>query len=439
MHFGNWLNITPSFTFRSTYYGGQLNNGAFVDQGLFRNTEELSVDVRLPVFERVYDGGDTKWKHVIEPFFVYQFVNGVNDFGRFVRYDEDETLTDTNEIEYGITQRLYRRTGAGDTEEFITWRLDAEIFLRSHFRRRAGAGPAQRVSRRLDALTPFAFADVARNFSPIVSELTITPGKRFDTQFIVNYDPQRNRLTAIGTLLKLKPYKESFLTLAHFSTLNLPLNPSPPPANFEQHSNQLRALAGYGEPNRRGWNVMFGASYDFIAERLSKPDRGGFLQRLVLRNRLRIPPVFFRHDPQRESVQRRIPHRESRLRQETCGARKKSSRLDRMTAHSESELAFLSIEQAARLLRRREISPVDLVETSLARIERLNPSYYAFLTVLSDNARRQAKSAEREIRRGRARGPASRHSDFPQGQFLDARNPHYCRLEDPGGFCAGDG
>jgi LPS-assembly protein len=263
VHFGNWLDIASSFTFRSTYYGGQLNNGTFVAQGLFRNTEELSVDVRLPVFERVYDRGDTKWKHVIEPFFVYQFVNGVNDFARFVRYDEDETLTDTNEIEYGITQRLYRRTSSGDAEEFITWRLMQKYFFDPSF---GGAlVPNQpNVFKTLDALTPFAFADVARNFSPIVSELTITPGKRFDTQFIVNYDPQRNRLTAIGTLLKLKPYKESFLTLAHFSTLNLPLNPSPPPANFEQHSNQLRALAGYGEPNRRGWNVMFGASYDFI-------------------------------------------------------------------------------------------------------------------------------------------------------------------------------
>jgi aspartyl-tRNA(Asn)/glutamyl-tRNA(Gln) amidotransferase subunit A len=76
-----------------------------------------------------------------------------------------------------------------------------------------------------------------------------------------------------------------------------------------------------------------------------------------------------------------------------------------MTAHSESELAFLSIEQAARLLRRREISPLDLVEASLARIERWNSSLYAFLTVLAESARRQAKTAEREIHRGRARGP----------------------------------
>src|SRR6202050_2875009 len=196
LHFGQWLSVTPSFTFRSTYYGGQLRSGTFLDQGLFRDTEELSVDIRMPVFERVYDAGETKWKHVIEPYAVYRYVNGVNDFGRFLRFDEDDTLTDTNEVEYGVTQRLYRRTGSGGTEEFITWRLTQKYFFDPTF---GGAlVPGQlNVFQTLDALTPFAFADEARRFSPIVSDLTIEPGKRFDTQFIVNYDPQRNRLTAI--------------------------------------------------------------------------------------------------------------------------------------------------------------------------------------------------------------------------------------------------
>jgi LPS-assembly protein len=265
LHFGEWLDATPSFTFRSTYYGGQQQDGAYVGRGLSRNTEEVSVDVRLPAIERVWREGNSKWKHVIEPSVVYRYVNGVNDFGRFVRFDEDETLTDTNEFEYGITQRLYRRSGSGEAEEFLSWRLAQKYFFDPTF---GGAlVPGQpNVFQTLDALTPFAFADIPRHSSPIVSDLRVEPGGRFDTQFIVNYDPLRNRLTAIGTLLKLKPYKESFLTLAHFSTLDLPLNPAPPPPNFEQRSNQIRVLGGYGDPNHRGWNVMAGASYDFTKE-----------------------------------------------------------------------------------------------------------------------------------------------------------------------------
>ena len=76
-----------------------------------------------------------------------------------------------------------------------------------------------------------------------------------------------------------------------------------------------------------------------------------------------------------------------------------------MASASESETAYLSIEQAARLLGRREVSPADLVEGALARIERSNGKLHAFLTVLADQARRQAKKAEQGIRRGRARGP----------------------------------
>lgn len=264
LRFGDWLDLTPSFTFRSTYYGGQIQSGAFTGRGLYRNTEEFSLDARLPVLERVW-GGDTKWKHVVEPDVVYRYVSGVNQFGRLVRFNEDETLTDTSEIEYGITQRLYRRTRAGGTEEFLTWRVAQKYFFDPTF---GGAlVPGQpNVFQTLSALTPFAFADSPRRFSPIVSDLRIEPGKHFDTQFILNYDPVRARMNAVGTLVKLKPWKESFLTLAHFSVLNLPLDPPVRPLNFEQRSDQIRLLGGYGEPNRRGWNIEGGVSYDFTHE-----------------------------------------------------------------------------------------------------------------------------------------------------------------------------
>ena len=81
-----------------------------------------------------------------------------------------------------------------------------------------------------------------------------------------------------------------------------------------------------------------------------------------------------------------------------------------MTSNLESELAFLSIQQAARLLRRTEISPVDLVNAALSRIDRLNPSINAFLTVLADRARKQARAAGREFIRARRKssaGPSS--------------------------------
>jgi aspartyl-tRNA(Asn)/glutamyl-tRNA(Gln) amidotransferase subunit A len=76
-----------------------------------------------------------------------------------------------------------------------------------------------------------------------------------------------------------------------------------------------------------------------------------------------------------------------------------------MTKHSENELAYLSIAEAARLLRRREIAPVELVDVALARIERWNQELNAFLAVVEKRARREARIVERETRRGKWRGP----------------------------------
>jgi len=71
----------------------------------------------------------------------------------------------------------------------------------------------------------------------------------------------------------------------------------------------------------------------------------------------------------------------------------------RMPARSESELAFLTIEQVARLLRKKSISPSDLIEVALARIERFNPTLNAFITVIADHARSEARRAEKQCRR----------------------------------------
>ncbi len=65
----------------------------------------------------------------------------------------------------------------------------------------------------------------------------------------------------------------------------------------------------------------------------------------------------------------------------------------------------LSIAQMAPLLRRQEISPVELTEAILQRVSRLQPILNAFITVTPQLARRQARQAEKEIHRGDYRGP----------------------------------
>lgn len=76
-----------------------------------------------------------------------------------------------------------------------------------------------------------------------------------------------------------------------------------------------------------------------------------------------------------------------------------------MNPSSPTDVTLLSIAQAAGLLRRRKISSVELVEASLARIESLNRSLNAFITIIPGAALRRARMADREIRRDGPRGP----------------------------------
>ncbi|MDE2137029.1 MAG: amidase [Gammaproteobacteria bacterium] len=68
-------------------------------------------------------------------------------------------------------------------------------------------------------------------------------------------------------------------------------------------------------------------------------------------------------------------------------------------------LPLYSLSEAAQLVRRGEISPVDLTQDCLERIGQLDPALNAFITVTAESALASARSAQEEISRGRWRGP----------------------------------
>jgi len=68
-------------------------------------------------------------------------------------------------------------------------------------------------------------------------------------------------------------------------------------------------------------------------------------------------------------------------------------------------LAYMSIAEQAALIRKKEISPVDLIDLYLERIRKWDGVLNSWITVCADSARRQAKEAEAEIAKGGYRGP----------------------------------
>ena len=69
------------------------------------------------------------------------------------------------------------------------------------------------------------------------------------------------------------------------------------------------------------------------------------------------------------------------------------------------ELGYLSIDEASRLLARKEISPVELTKACLERIERFDPQINSFITLVPWIAMEQARRAEAELLQGEHCGP----------------------------------
>ncbi len=64
-----------------------------------------------------------------------------------------------------------------------------------------------------------------------------------------------------------------------------------------------------------------------------------------------------------------------------------------------------SIQELSKLISSSSLSPVDLVEDTLERIESLNEELHAYITVTGNSARKEAKKAEADIHAGKYLGP----------------------------------
>ncbi|HYY42274.1 MAG TPA: amidase, partial [Pyrinomonadaceae bacterium] len=69
------------------------------------------------------------------------------------------------------------------------------------------------------------------------------------------------------------------------------------------------------------------------------------------------------------------------------------------------DIFFASIAELGAQLRARKLSPVELTEGYLARLEKFGPRLGAVVTIMLESALRDARTAERELKQGRTRGP----------------------------------
>ena len=108
----HYFTFTATAGGRVTFYSNSFDDmRRVIGRNVIRKYGEFEFDVRPVAFARNFYGKNDafRFRHVIEPFATYRYIKGVNNFNRLIRFDYADTVTDTNEIEYGVTNRIYTR------------------------------------------------------------------------------------------------------------------------------------------------------------------------------------------------------------------------------------------------------------------------------------------------------------------------------------------
>jgi LPS-assembly protein len=323
LQFKGW-SLRPALTLHETYYTQRFVNGAALKDPTNRQALETSVDIRPPVVERIFDKEflGRKWKHVIEPRATYRMVTGVNNFANVLHFDERDLLSNTHEVEYGFTTRLYAKrsslkpslspekdqdcdtsmaglaVGSAAPEQTVpwdrasnldhqscapgpgvrevaTWEIAQKYFLDPTFGGALVKGQ-RNVFTSTEDLTGIAFVTEPRHLSPLVSRLRIATSSHTDTEWDLDYDFQLGRINASTLLVNynLGPFTvgggDAFLQI-----------PQPPPSAITTGQSegqctpatstttqptckfqQFRVALGYGSLMRRGLSAASSFGFD---------------------------------------------------------------------------------------------------------------------------------------------------------------------------------
>ncbi len=296
--------LRPELALRDTYYTQQLlptgNPGSAVDNPINRKALEASVDLRPPALARVFERSvfGRRVKHVIEPHATYRYVTGISNFAKVLRFDARDILSNTNEVEYGIVNRIFSKRSSEQTEdcapsamsslrigapgeqlqpwertytlesipcsaqpqvrEIVTWELAQKYFLDPDFDGAVVNGRRNVLATTAD-FSGIAFLTGPRHLSPIISRLRVRTSSQADAEWDIDYDFQKGRVNASTALLN---YHLGAFTFGGGDAYVQALPGLTFVPNVQQDFNQFRILFGYGNPSKRGFSGATSFGFD---------------------------------------------------------------------------------------------------------------------------------------------------------------------------------
>lgn len=238
------------------------NDVALANAAVYRKNVNFALDFRLPSLQKIYEPPKwlhmgTKLKHVAELDAKYEYVTGIENFGKIVRFDSRDVVSDTNQLTISLTNHLYRKDKSGKVSEIIKWRITQARFFDPTFGGAAVAGQ-RAVVLATEEFSPFAFLDGPRRYSPVASTITISPYDFFSFDWRSEYDPARSKFID-HSLSGTARWRQFYGTFGDVSVTTDPL--------LVPQANQITFGGGYGNSNRRGWNAAAIYYYDVLLSR----------------------------------------------------------------------------------------------------------------------------------------------------------------------------
>lgn len=306
---GGWV-LRPVLGARETFYSrsrqtepGQLAAGVGPtplerSASINRLDFEAGAELRAPVLERTFEapwlkrlaGGSVR--HAIEPVVAYRYATGVDNFRSLLRFDDRDVVSDTNEVEYGVTQRLFTRAAAKDsrcgaapvdldtpapvsevyselpaaaaprctTREWVSWRVAQKTFFNQTFGNAVVAGRRNIFSTTLD-FAGVAFLTEPRQISPVISRLRVRTSDTLDIEWDADLDTGAKKFTANNVLLDL--HRGNRFAGVSYARLNAPgRSYVEGVGSLTSDFDQMRLLVGYGKPTKAGLSMAANAGLD---------------------------------------------------------------------------------------------------------------------------------------------------------------------------------
>ncbi|HEY6045255.1 MAG TPA: LPS assembly protein LptD, partial [Pyrinomonadaceae bacterium] len=218
LSFGGW-SLTATAGARATYYSNSFDpaTGLAVSRDLVRGYGEFELDLRPPALARNFrrSDGSVLFRHVIEPYLIYRRIGGIDNFNQIIRFDYVDAIANTNEIEFGLTNRFFTRRStesvgakaarlareksslATQPYEALTITLRGKYFFDRFF---GGAlVPGQRNQfYPIDTFSAFTYGAVPRRFSPLNIEVRYRPTQNAFADFRSDIDTRDGGLRAMA-------------------------------------------------------------------------------------------------------------------------------------------------------------------------------------------------------------------------------------------------